>query len=290
MKKLAILSMLVALVFVVTRPPQHKTQAAVVHSNRASWSNIESLEFTDAEFVAHGFTTDNQEYVINSITVRLRTFAPASPKITLFADVGNQIGTGISTLGFITGLNTSGVMQEVTFTGLTPTVLSPNTTYWLVFTAGTSTGIDISDDNGETSPASGLWETVYYTDGGLFNLGSTSSNGYNLMIEIDASVPSPTDPIVPVVPTDKGQYSKIGQVQVVAPGSPLYDSAGGSVVRDSAGHEVWVPNQSAANPNEDIYDVLGQIEIEGTLWVEIFLGDSQAPVWLPLGANVTRID
>lgn len=85
-------------------------------------------------------------------------------------------------------------------------------------------------------------------------------------------------------------YDKINQVRVTAPGTPLYESAGGNVVRSSGGSEIWVPNASAHNAYEDVYDVTDSIEIDGTTWVEIFIGSATVYVWIPVGPNVQLIN
>lgn len=84
-------------------------------------------------------------------------------------------------------------------------------------------------------------------------------------------------------------YQKIGQVLVEAPGTALYQEAGGDVVRDSAGNEVWIPNVTAHNPSQDTYDVISQANIAGTVWVEIFVGDALATPWIPVTGGVSPI-
>ena len=84
-------------------------------------------------------------------------------------------------------------------------------------------------------------------------------------------------------------YNKIGQVHVAAPGSAIYESAGGGVVRDAGGSEIWVPNPTAHDPSQDTYDVISQTTIDGTTWVEIFNGNVNQSVWLPLTGYVTPI-
>lgn len=86
-----------------------------------------------------------------------------------------------------------------------------------------------------------------------------------------------------------GDYEKIGQVRVTAPGTAAYQSAGGGVARDSNGNEIWLPNQTAHDPYQDTYDVLDQMEVDGTTWVAIFLGDANRPVWIPVGGVVSPI-
>ncbi len=275
MKKIIIFSVLlatIALTFISA--PVTKTTAAVVHSNRDCFGAIEDLSIGDGAIQAHGFTTDNASYIINSITV-LITAEGSDLVVRLHADDGGTPGAMITTLGTIPAF--TGNVAEATFTGLTPYVLSPNTTYWLAFATTDGSVADISDDDDGCFAATGLWTTV-----GYFEISPESGfNGYNLMIEIDAS---------PVVGSlISGDYGKIGQVRVTAPGSALYESAAGNVVRDDNGQEIWVPNPTADNPNEDTYDVLSQVDIDGTTWVEIFLGNSLAPVWLPVGGSVSPI-
>lgn len=86
-----------------------------------------------------------------------------------------------------------------------------------------------------------------------------------------------------------GDYEKIGQVRVTAPGTATYQSAGGGVARDLDGNEIWIPNQTAHDPYQDTYDVLEQVDIDGTTWVAIFLGNANRPVWIPVGGVVSPI-
>ena len=92
-----------------------------------------------------------------------------------------------------------------------------------------------------------------------------------------------------VVDDGLDDYGKIGQVKVSAPGSALYESAGGGVVRDAAGQEIWIPNPTAYDPSQDTYDVISQQTIDGQVWVEIFVGNALSTVWLPVGGAVSPI-
>lgn len=86
-------------------------------------------------------------------------------------------------------------------------------------------------------------------------------------------------------------YDKISQVRVTAPGSALYDAAGGNPVRDASGQEIWVPNVTADNPFEDVYDVVDTTTIDGVTWVQIWLGDYDSYPWLPVnGSSISVID
>ncbi len=85
-------------------------------------------------------------------------------------------------------------------------------------------------------------------------------------------------------------YSKIEQVRVTAPGTALYDDAAGDVIRDASHAEIWVPNATADNPFEDVYDVVASMDVDGTTWVQIFVGNANAMPWIPLnGTSVTVI-
>lgn len=81
-------------------------------------------------------------------------------------------------------------------------------------------------------------------------------------------------------------YQKIGQIQVNAPGTALYQEPGGDPVRNAAGSEIWVPNQTAPDPSQDVYDVISQVEVDGQVWVSIFVGNSLRPAWVPIGGPV----
>ncbi len=96
-------------------------------------------------------------------------------------------------------------------------------------------------------------------------------------------------PVVTEVYQPSDDYSKIGQIRVSTPGIALYEDAGGNVLRDDHGAEIWVPNQTADDPSQDTYDVLAQTTIDDVTWVEIFVGDANYPVWVPVGGPVQII-
>jgi hypothetical protein len=128
----------------------------------------------------------------------------------------------------------------------------------------------------------GAWEFHYYDD--------TSADAlclYSFSITIeDNAVVVPTT--VPGSSTS-GDYAKIGQIQVVAPGIALHSSPGGGVVRNADGQEIWIPNVSAHNPHYDTYDVLATSTVGDVTWVSIFVGDANTPGWVPLGGVVTPL-
>lgn len=84
--------------------------------------------------------------------------------------------------------------------------------------------------------------------------------------------------------TDKAEdWSRLGQVYISAPGTALYDQAGGGIVRDASGQEMRVPNPTATDPAYDVYNVLGEAVVDGQVWVQIFTGDVTNSPWIPLG-------
>ena len=138
---------------------------------------------------------------------------------------------------------------------------------------------------------SGTWEFHYFDD--------TLQDAlclYSFTIEIEDNVvpPPPTNPPPGPIPTPSGpivsgDYTKIGQIQVVAPGIALRGAPGGGVLRDASGQEIWIPNVTAHNPHYDTYDVLATATVGDITWVSIFVGDANAPGWVPLGGVVTTI-
>lgn len=133
----------------------------------------------------------------------------------------------------------------------------------------------------------GTWQFHYFDDTFLDALCL-----YSFSIEIeDNFVPvTPTSPAPTAsAPAASGDYAKVGQIQVVAPGVALYGAPGGGVVRNASGQEIWLPNVSAHNPHYDTYDVLATATVGDVTWVSIFVGDANAPGWVPLGGVVTVI-
>ncbi len=66
----------------------------------------------------------------------------------------------------------------------------------------------------------------------------------------------------------------VGQIQ------PVYESAGGSVVRDANNNELKLPQDYDGN-GFDTYLVMSSTEIDGRLWYQIFIGNGASLVWVP---------
>lgn len=188
------------------------------------------------------------------------------------------------------------------------TGLDPANTYYQHTTA-TSNGLVYMDQIGSfvNSNATGNWTVFGNSSGGpttgsfpmtpgspvVINIVLESPQGvqlYTSRVELsscDGVVVSISNAAASAGAT--GGYDKIGQVRVSAPGTRLYQTPGGGVVRDSNGDEIWVPNQTAHDPSQDTYDVLDQMEVDGTTWVSIFVGDAARSVWIPIGGVVSPI-
>lgn len=54
----------------------------------------------------------------------------------------------------------------------------------------------------------------------------------------------------------------------------VYDAPAGSVIRNADGSELWLPND-ADNNGSDTYIVTESIEVDGAVWLGIFLGNDQ---------------
>jgi hypothetical protein len=94
-----------------------------------------STSFNNNDWIATSFTTDNQTYTLNSVTLSLNVpIGPETITPMIFAD-GSGAPTGLSLETFSSTIS-SGI-QTFLSTGL---ALAPNTTYW-VATQATGTGV-----------------------------------------------------------------------------------------------------------------------------------------------------
>jgi hypothetical protein len=109
----------------------------------------------------------------------------------------------------------------------------------------------------------------------LFDMVTISHNAVGFCLYIDNLTTAP----------DR-ESSRLGQVWVAAPGSLLYDAAGGGPIRDPNGIEMRIPNQSAPDPQYDTYNVVGQTVVDGQVWLQIFVGDMDEYPWIPLSTNM----
>jgi hypothetical protein len=89
------------------------------------------------------------------------------------------------------------------------------------------------------------------------------------------------------VATDtKGADTRLGQVFVTSPGTPLYGDAGGTVVRDANGLEMQIPNRTADNPGQDVFDVYDIAVVNGQVWVQLFVGSTASYPWVQISPQV----
>ena len=67
----------------------------------------------------------------------------------------------------------------------------------------------------------------------------------------------------------------LGLVQInTTQAQPVYESAGGGVIRNTDGSELWLPNDADHN-GFDTYIVTEVVEIDGAYWIGLFLGNEQ---------------
>lgn len=119
---------------------------------------------------AVSFTTDDSYYTLGSVTSRFDNSGGATADIglQLYSDSGGVPGSFVEDLGVITVSQTNPAI-DLTFASVS-SVLSPNTTYWSVFS---STGLNNvlqvgTSSTGEVSPGSWLigQQTLVSRDGG----------------------------------------------------------------------------------------------------------------------------
>jgi hypothetical protein len=199
-----------------------------------------------------------------------------------------------------------GCNEDDIFMTYQTTGLDPANTYYQRTTV-TSNGLVYMNQLGSfiDSDTIGGWAVFSNSTGGTATGTFPMTAGYPVYIEIILESPvgvqlyaanvelSSCDGVVVSISGTSlaviSEYDKIGQVRVTAPGTRLYQAPGGGVVRDSDGQEIWVPNQTAHDPYQDTYDVLEQMELDGTTWVSIFVGDAARSVWIPVGGIVSPI-
>lgn len=74
---------------------------------------------------------------------------------------------------------------------------------------------------------------------------------------------------------------QVGMISISAgQAQPVYESAGGNIVKDGGGNELWLPND-ADGSGSDTYLIMDSVEIDGRTWYEIWLGDASSTVWVP---------
>ncbi len=82
---------------------------------------------------------------------------------------------------------------------------------------------------------------------------------------------------------------QIGMISIsTSQAQPVYESAGGDVVRDGSGNELRLPQDYDGN-GFDTHLVMSSTEIDGQLWYEIWIGGQGTTVWLPAD-NVTVVE
>lgn len=78
----------------------------------------------------------------------------------------------------------------------------------------------------------------------------------------------------------------LGLVQIdVSQAQPAYDAPAGSIIRDSIGTEIYLPNDADHN-GFDTYVVSDIVEIEGVYWIGLFLGNNNLG-YVPLNGVTT---
>ena len=83
------------------------------------------------------FTTDGNNYSLNSVTARLREDSEDNFSISLYTDNGGQPGTVIEELNTAADILPS-VVDDYLFTSSNSVNLDANTTYWLIGSTGAS--------------------------------------------------------------------------------------------------------------------------------------------------------
>lgn len=97
-------------------------------------------------------------------------------------------------------------------------------------------------------------------------------------------------PLIAAAPASSTQpQAQISTIAIsAAQAQPVYESAGGNVVRDTNGQEIWLPQDFDGN-GFDTHLVMSSIDLDGQVWYEIFIGDGLATVWIPAD-NVSVIE
>ena len=74
---------------------------------------------------------------------------------------------------------------------------------------------------------------------------------------------------------------QIGMISISASQTqPVYEAAGGGVVRDADGNELWLPQDYDGN-GYDTHLVMSSTEIDGQTWYEVWIGAASSTVWVP---------
>ncbi len=90
-------------------------------------------------------------------------------------------------------------------------------------------------------------------------------------------------------PVSSQPAPQVGMISIsTAQEQPVYDAAGGSIVRNRDRSELRLPQDFDGN-GSDTYLVMGSAEIDGQTWYEIFIGNGASMVWVPAN-NVTGIE
>ncbi len=112
---------------------------------------------------------------------------------------------------------------------------------------------------------------AYYFDAELTMFAHGDSLEFNCTTgELISGASSPAQP-----------SSQVGMISIsTAQAQPVYESAGGNVVRDSGGNELWLP-QDYDGSGADTHLVMSSSDIDGRTWYEIWIGDQSNLVWVP---------
>ncbi len=152
-----------------------------------------------------------------------------------------------------------------------PIDVSPVTLYIYDTTSNSPFGMDETQENLDWVLANGtLLATSSYD---VRNIPSCADVPYGSLETSPVSQQTPQIGLISI---------SVGQIQ------PIYESAGGSVVRDTDNNEVRLPQDYDGN-GFDTYLVMSSTEIDGHLWYQIFIGDGASLVWVPAD-NVTIVE
>ncbi len=150
------------------------------------------------------------------------------------------------------------------------------------------------DNSGFTVVNATLATGIDYTLITYFNGGyNAAASGKAICESFSFSAGFTLDLYYDFVPSASGiqalSQPQIGMISIsTAQAQPVYESADGGVVRNADGKELWLPSDYDGN-GFDTYLVLSSVDMDGTTWLEIFIGNGSANVWVPLD-GVTVIE
>ena len=138
--------------------------------------------------------------------------------------------------------------------------------------SSTDTMTYVHFDNGTLDPASGYTVGPYLVLDGSESPSIPESTWVNLFmpwVVID-------DTVISQLPAPQ-----VGMISISASqAQPVYESAGGGVVRDTDGNELWLPQDYDGN-GYDTHLVMSSTEIDGQIWYQLWIGNTSGMVWVP---------